>query len=109
MTEVVLTLGIVVFLVRRTDFVFWYARFFGIVSGVYLTERKKGTNYLDWLNSKHDNFFTELLTCPFCMATWLAIGVMVIFGLESGPWAWLGIVGVYSALAFLKAALTKWT
>lgn len=107
--EFSITLGIGVFLLRRTDAVFWYARGFGIVSASYLKERKAGANYLDWLNKERDNFWTELLVCPFCMATWLSFAAVGFYGIEAGPWSWLTIVATYGALAFFKAALVKWT
>lgn len=100
------SLGIGVFLLRRTDALFYYARAFGWVSGAYLKHRKEGRNYLEWLNEQHDNFFTELLVCPFCLATWLTWAPVGLCGMDCAPWSWLTIVVTYSLLAFLKKALS---
>lgn len=107
--ELSITLGIGVFLLRRTDATFWYARLFGLEKPGYLRARREGKNYIEWLNEEHDNFWTELLVCPFCMATWLSFVVVGFHNIEAGPWAWLTIVGTYGVLAFFKKALVKWS
>ncbi len=100
-------LGIFLFLLRRTDFVYWYARQAGIVDSKYLKARKEGGNFLDWLNSKHDNFYTEWLICPFCQATWYAIVPSVAFEWHRYPYYWGAILGIYFLLALYKSTLTK--
>lgn len=103
------SLGISVFLLRRTDALFWYARIFGLEKPAYLRARRDGKNYLEWLNEQHDNFWTELLVCPFCLSTWLCWLPVGLYGLDCGPWSWLVIVATYSLLAFLKKALQVWS
>lgn len=100
-------LGIAVFILRRTDALYFYARSFGMVDEKYLKARKEGENFLDWLNKKKDNFFTELLVCPFCITTWLAVIPAIFFNWANYPFYWCGILVFYGIWAGYKALLTK--
>ncbi len=100
-------LGIFLFLLRRTDAIYFYSRAAGLVNDKYLKARKEGRNFLDWLNERHDTFFTELLVCPFCVTTWLAGLPSIYFEWHRYPYYWGAILGIYGLLALYKSTLTK--
>ena len=50
-----------------------YARIFGVKLKDYEKLEATGMLFVDWLPIKYDNFLARLITCPICLATWLAI------------------------------------
>ncbi len=40
----------------------------------------KADHYLSYVNDKHDNFFTQLIECPFCLTFWLSIIGAIVLG-----------------------------
>lgn len=69
-------IGSVVFLLFKTDFISEYAclfrldRFFNISGYRCHKIKHSDSNYFSFLNSLKDNFFTRLMSCPFCLGFW---------------------------------------
>jgi hypothetical protein len=68
------------FLLYKTEFFVEYSRIFRLISFSNLIEYKcfkiqnnKNVNYFDFLNYKYDNFFTKLLSCPYCLGFWTCL------------------------------------
>jgi hypothetical protein len=37
-------------------------------------------SYVEFLNVKHNNFFTRLLSCPLCLGFWVHIFISIVLG-----------------------------
>lgn len=89
MIQICLILGVLLFAIKKTDFIYSYLGLFGFKDEGYeaLKENNPIINYVDFLHLKYRNFYTELLICPFCLGTWLGFIPVVIYG-------WVGF-GIY--------------
>lgn len=84
----------------KTDAFVEYVRLFGLSKRFELVEFEKlksgdpSFTYVDFIvNYWSDNFFTRLITCPICLATWLGIfvGILTTSFLIILPSAFLGL------------------
>jgi len=56
-----------------------YAKLFGLSNLFKITEFENdckndfSLTYLSWLRTKHQNFFTKLITCPWCIGFWFLL------------------------------------
>jgi len=73
------------FLLYKTEFVVEYGKAFRILSSLNLIEYKcfkiqnnGKVNYFDFLNFNNNNFFTKLLSCPYCLGFWTCLIVSKI-------------------------------
>ena len=73
------------FLLYKTEFFVEYGEIFDLISFSNSIEYKcfkiqspQRVNYFDFLNHKHNNFFTKLLSCPYCLGFWSCLIVSKI-------------------------------
>jgi hypothetical protein len=59
-------------------------------------------DYGNFLLMKYNNFFTRLITCPYCLAVWLNI-------IAIGFWGHLANIGVTTIGSWIGYALLKWS
>ncbi len=106
--EVLATAAVALFIIRRTDAIYWYSRMLLKRDAKYEAARKDGTHWLDYLNTKHDNFWTELLACPFCLCAWLSTATAAYLGqYYAAALHYIAIMAIYLVLAGVQAALRK--
>ena len=72
-------------LLYKTDFIVEYGNIFKILSFTrdieykcFKIQNNGKTNYFDFLLLKNNNFFTRLLSCPYCLGFWLCFAVSKI-------------------------------
>lgn len=51
----------------------------------------KQLSYVDFLLLKHNNFFTRLITCPYCLGVWLNVVAFCVFYQWTGGVRFLAI------------------
>lgn len=68
------------FLLYKTEFFVEYGKIFRFVSisssidyGCFKIQNTNKVNYFDFLNYKYNNFFTKLISCPYCLGFWLCL------------------------------------
>lgn len=76
----------VAILLYKTDSVFEYGKLMRLISfsediqyKCFKIQNNGKTNYFDYLNFKHNNFFTKMLSCPYCFGFWLCLIVSKIY------------------------------
>lgn len=106
--ELVLAAAVALFIIRRTDAIYWYTRTVLPRDTKYEAARKDDVHWLDYLNERHDNFWTELVACPFCLGFWFAGAAALTSGrVQQLPAYYLAILAIYLLLAATQAALRK--
>jgi hypothetical protein len=66
--------AVVVYIILNTNAVFEYLDFlfkFQIIKDFKKFNESNKFFFLDYLHTRYANFFTNLLTCPICLGTWL--------------------------------------
>jgi hypothetical protein len=68
------------FLLYKTEFFVEYSRIFRLIPFSFLIEyqcfkiqNNKRVNYFDFLDYKYSNFFTKLISCPYCLGFWMCL------------------------------------
>ena len=72
-------------LLYKTDFLVEYGKIFRFISfekdieyKCFKIQNNGKVNFLDFLQSKNNNFFTRLISCPFCLGFWMCLIVTKI-------------------------------
>jgi hypothetical protein len=72
-------------LLYKTDFLVEYGKIFRFISfekdieyKCFKIQNNGKANFLDFLQSKNNNFFTRLISCPFCLGFWMCLIVTKI-------------------------------
>jgi hypothetical protein len=64
-------------------------------------------NYIDFLNSTYNTFFTRLLSCPICLSFWLSVLSGFIFNIANIPYYAILSLTIYYILKILTKASYK--
>lgn len=54
-------------------------RFFKVRDFIEYKKINSDIDYSTYLLLKHNNFFTKLISCPFCINFWLVLGLSLLF------------------------------
>lgn len=102
MILICLNLGVLLFLLKKTDFIYDYLKLVDFKDERYeaLKDSNLHINYLDFLHAKHGGFYTKLISCPFCLGLWFAIIPCLFFG-------WLAIGLHYLIILMTFTILSK--
>jgi hypothetical protein len=65
-------------------------------------EHKEDFTYLEYLDTFHNNFFTRLLTCPYCLGLWLSIGAGFFYYWITIPVIYVGSLIIYFTIKRLS-------
>ncbi len=102
-----LSIGYLVFLCNKTDFILEYGNLLRLGKFLKASEYEewKKVNELDYgypvfIREKYSNFFSRLFGCPFCLITFISMGVSTFL------WVWycfaIGLaIGGLASLFFL--------
>lgn len=85
--------GVIVFLIEKTDFIFYYLRLVGYKGATFDRWKAENPNlhFVDFLAAVRKNFFTALICCPFCLSTWFTFAVTAWFWTNASSLSWLGV------------------
>ena len=63
----------------------------------------KFANYIEYLKFKYNSFIIELITCPFCLACWIALFFSLFNGIIFWPIIYvLSLLGYFCLLSLFK-------
>jgi hypothetical protein len=101
-----LALNIMILLIWfKTDAFLEYMSLFrikGLTKIKHFEEYKKinpTISYLNFIKIKFPNFFTKLITCPYCLSFWTALGICFLFNnILFLPLYYIGSIFVYKLL-----------
>ena len=79
------SLAFLLFIWIKLDTITWYLKLFNLCNNI--EEIQQYPSFVLYLHGRYNNFFTALLSCPFCLAFWLNIGLLWLFIY------WYGIIG----------------
>ena len=72
-------------LLYKTDFLVEYGKIFRLISfdidieyKCFKIQNNGKVNFLDFLQYKNNNFFTRLISCPYCLGFWMCLFVSKI-------------------------------
>jgi hypothetical protein len=101
--------GVVVFLIEKTDFIFYYLRLVGYGGARF--ERWKAANpnlhFVDFLAAERKTFFIALICCPFCLSTWFTFAVTALFWTDLSSLSWLGVTYLLVLATYILISKAK--
>lgn len=59
------------------------------------------SSYPEYLQAEHNNFFTRLISCPFCLGFWVALFMSLFIGAIYLPVLYCGGIGGYFSIVIL--------
>lgn len=68
--------GVVIFLLLQTDVIYEYFKYFNIkILKEYSIAKQAGinNNLIKFLVLNYNNFFTKLISCPYCLSFWFSL------------------------------------
>lgn len=113
--ELSLAIAFLVFILRKTDFIYEYLSLFGFGSPKYDNWQTLGDNYkenyLVYLRETRPSFLTRLISCPICLSVFLHFGLFLII-LVTNPFGYVLISFILflcnAALSFVLLSLFNW-
>lgn len=107
--------GTVLYVIFQTSAVYEYLKVLPLPEFIkkmkqYEAERKYdfGLSYKIYYITRHDSFFTRLITCPYCLGAWVSLGVCYLFScLEWFPVVYLGGLSTYYTATLLFKKFEK--